>query len=29
MHCLIGTRIWTRDSTKVRIMEMNEVRDLF
>jgi hypothetical protein len=29
MHCLIGTRIWTRDSNKVRIMEINEVRDLF
>ena len=29
MHYLIGTRIWTRDSNKVRIMEMNEVRDIF
>jgi hypothetical protein len=29
MHCLIGTSIWTRDSNKVRIMEMNEVRDIF
>jgi hypothetical protein len=29
MHCLIGTRIWNRDSNKVRIMEMNEVRDVF
>jgi hypothetical protein len=29
MHCLIGTRICTRDSNKVRIMEMSEVRDLF
>jgi hypothetical protein len=28
MHCLIGTRLWTMDSNKVRIMEMNEVRDL-
>jgi hypothetical protein len=29
MYCLIGTRIWTRDRNKVRIMEMNEVRDTF
>jgi hypothetical protein len=29
MHFLIGTRIWTRDTNKVRIMEMNEVRYLF
>jgi hypothetical protein len=29
MHCLIGSRIWSRDSNKVRIIEMNEVRDLF
>jgi hypothetical protein len=29
MHCLIGTSIWTRDSNKASIMEMNEVRDLF
>jgi hypothetical protein len=29
MHFLIGTSIWTRDSNKVRIMEMNEVRDVF
>jgi hypothetical protein len=29
MHCLIGTSIWTRDSNKVSIMEMDEVRDLF
>jgi hypothetical protein len=29
MHCLIGTSIWTRDSNKVIIMEMNEVRDIF
>jgi hypothetical protein len=29
MHCLIGARIWTRDSKKVTIMEMNEVRDIF
>jgi hypothetical protein len=29
MHCLIGTRIWTRDNNKVRIMEVNEVRDRF
>jgi hypothetical protein len=29
MNCLIGTSIWTRDSNKVRIMERNEVRDLF
>jgi hypothetical protein len=28
MHCLIGTRIWTRDRNKVRIMEINQVRDL-
>jgi hypothetical protein len=29
MHCLIGTRIWTKDRNKVSIMEMNEVRDIF
>jgi hypothetical protein len=29
MHSLIGATIWTRDSNKVRIMEMNEVRDIF
>jgi hypothetical protein len=29
MHSLIGTSIWTRDSNKVSIMEMNEVRDIF